>query len=80
MKYSFSVIYDLDTSVAVAVAAYLDAEHYAFLHQKYCPTYHILEYEDCKSRVLQTWSMGWFRFGQRMTCDPTGRWVQDGSC
>lgn len=63
------VSYELDTTVPVAVAAYLDAEHYAYLHNNYSPTYEVLDYEDCKCRIRQSWRLGPYRVGQTCTTE-----------
>tara|TARA_Y100001970_G_scaffold49331_1_gene62486 strand:- start:3053 stop:3721 length:669 start_codon:yes stop_codon:yes gene_type:complete len=34
MKYNFTIRYELDCPLAIAVATYLDCEHYMFLHRK----------------------------------------------
>ena len=77
MRYEFSLIYDLDTTVAVAVAAYLDAEHYCYLHSKYSPAYEVIEHEDCKMLVRQTWVLGPWRVGQTYTTvyEPPARFI-----
>ena len=35
MIHKFSLTYELDAPIAIAVAAYLDSEHYIFLHKDY---------------------------------------------
>ena len=42
MLHRFVLEYELDCPVVVAVAAYLDAEHYAFLHRKYQTEYRVI--------------------------------------
>lgn len=69
MKYTFSLVYELDTTVAVAVATYLDAEHYAFLHNKYSPVYEVLEHTDRTILIKQTWRYGRRRVGQIYTTE-----------
>jgi hypothetical protein len=80
MKHKFSVIYELDTTVAVAVATYLDAEHYVFLHNKYSPKYEVLSHEGRKVVVKQTWAYGGRRVGQIYTCEyiPPARFINYG--
>lgn len=69
MKHKFTLIYELDTTVPCAVAAYLDAEHYAFLHSKYSPVYEVLRHDDRTITVRQTWRYGGRRVGQVYTCE-----------
>ena len=58
MKHTFTLTYELDTTVACAVAAYLDAEHYIFLHRKYATHYEIVERDGRRLRIAQTWRHG----------------------
>lgn len=51
MKHTFKLIYELDTTVGCAVAAYLDAEHYVFLHNKYSPQYEVVERNGRKIKI-----------------------------
>ena len=69
MKHTFELIYELDTTVAVAVATYLDAEHYAFLHNKYSPVYEVLDHTDRTILIKQTWRYGRRRVGQIYTTE-----------
>jgi hypothetical protein len=69
VKHTFSLIYELDTTVAAAVAAYLDVEHYAFLHEKYLPTYEVIAHEGRRIRVLQTWQLAGLKFGNYCTSE-----------
>jgi len=66
-RHSFCYEYELDTTVAVAVAAYLDVEHYMFLHNKYSPDYKVHHVEKHKIENSQNWKFGWFRVGQTYT-------------
>ena len=68
MKYKFTLEYELDTPLAIAVAVYLDAEHYVFLHKKYSDTYEVLRHDLPNRKILirETWSLLGFRLGQ--TC------------
>jgi hypothetical protein len=79
MTYKFSLIYELDTTVACAVAAYLDAEHYAYLHSKYSPSYEVLAHDGRTLRVKQTWRYAGWTFGQVYTAEyvPPARFIQD---
>ncbi len=69
MKYVFTHAYELDTNVACAVAAYLDAEHYIFLHNKYSPQYEVLSHVDDKIMIRQTWLFRGRRVAQICTCE-----------
>lgn len=69
MKYKFSLIYELDTTVACAVATYLDAEHYAFLHNRYSPRYEVLSHEGRMIVSRQTWKHGRWRAGHTYTSE-----------
>ena len=69
MKYEFTHVYELDTNVACAVAAYLDAEHYIFLHNKYSPQYEVLSHVDDKIMIRQTWLFRGRRVAQTCTCE-----------
>lgn len=66
MEHKFEVIYELDCTVGEAVAAYLDAEHYMYLHSSYVPKYEALWQDGNKIAIRQTWQRGPFRFGN--TC------------
>jgi len=61
--------YELDTTVPAAVAAYLDAEHYVFLHNTYFPLYEVLEQDGLKLKIRQTWSLGSLKFGNYCTTE-----------
>jgi hypothetical protein len=63
MKHSFELIYELDCTVGEAVAAYLDAEHYMFLHRAYVPSYEALWQEGTKIAIEQSWRKGPIKFG-----------------
>lgn len=63
MKYSFELIYGLDCTVAEAVAAYLDAEHYMFLHKTRMPHFEALWQDGMKIAIQQTWRKGPIKFG-----------------
>ena len=69
MKYTFTHVYELDTNVACAVAAYLDAEHYVFLHNKYSPQYEVISHLDNKIVIRQTWLFRGRRVAQICTCE-----------
>jgi hypothetical protein len=67
VKHAFSVVYDLDCTVGEAVAAYLDVEHYVFLHKGYTDHWHAIEHAKDKLRVRQTWSFAGLRTGIAIT-------------
>lgn len=81
MKYRFSLVYDFDATVAAAVAAYLDAEHYVHLHGKYAANYEILEYDDLKMRARVSWKLGPLRTSQSGFVEyiPPARFLQYGT-
>lgn len=64
MKHSFNYVYELDTTVACAVAAYLDAEHYVFLHRKYLPEYEAIEHDGNRIKIRQSWHLGKLKVSQ----------------
>ena len=64
MKHSFSLVYELDTPLAIAVAVYLDAEHYTYLHRKYIDRYEILSTGPRQTVTRQTWRFLGFSVGQ----------------
>ena len=78
MNHTFTLIYELDTTVGCAVAAYLDAEHYAFLHRKYEPDWQPLSDDGRTIKVRQTWRYGVWRTGQVYTAEyvPPAQFLQ----
>jgi hypothetical protein len=78
MRHEFKLIYELDTTVACAVAAYLDAEHYVYLHNKYSPKYEVLKVEGHRIRIGQTWLLGKLSVGQSLWAEyePPARFIQ----
>jgi hypothetical protein len=68
-RHTFCYEYELDTSVAVAVATYLDVEHYMFLHHKYSPDYEIIHTQKNKTVVSQHWKLGFLKVGQTYTAE-----------
>ena len=66
MRHRFTVEYEIDCPVAIAVAVYLDAEHYVFLHKKYSDTYEVLSYEPATRKILirESWELFGLRIGQ----------------
>jgi hypothetical protein len=77
VKHEFKLIYELDTTVACAVAAYLDAEHYVFLHNKYSPKYEVIKREGRRIKIWQTWNLGKLTVGQSLWTeyDPPARFL-----
>jgi hypothetical protein len=71
MKHCFSLVYELDAPIALAVAAYLDAEHYIFLHSRYTDRYEVLHHDPEKRiiTVRQSWKLFGLRIGQVYTCE-----------
>jgi hypothetical protein len=71
MIYKFSLTYELDAPIAIAVAAYLDSEHYIFLHNDYTDKYAVLDHEP-HARIItvrQTWKLFGLSMGQVYTCE-----------
>ena len=58
MEHKFELIYELDCTVGEAVAAYLDAEHYMYLHSNYMPQYETLWQDGSKIAIRQSWKKG----------------------
>lgn len=70
MKYQFSVTQEQDGPMAVVVGAFLDCEHYVFLHRKMMDQYEILEQDGLKSRVRQRLKLfGFLRMNQVFTLE-----------
>lgn len=63
MKYSFKICYELDCPVAISVAAYLDCEHYLYLHESYTTGIEILEIGDGHYTLNQYWKIFGFNIG-----------------
>ena len=63
MRHVFEVVYEIDCTVAEAVGAYLDVEHYMHLHKTYAPNYEALWQDGTKVAVVQTWKMGVLKVG-----------------
>jgi hypothetical protein len=64
VKHTFKLIYELDTTVACAVAAYLDAEHYVFLHKTYLPEYEAIEHDGNRIKIRQAWTFAGIKVDQ----------------
>lgn len=69
MRHSFDLIYEVDCTVGEAVAAYLDAEHYLFLHANNLRDYEIDSNAENKVEIKQSWALGWFKFGNTCTTE-----------
>ena len=68
MKYTFQIKYELDTRLAMAVAIYLDCEHYIFLHNALSNSIEITEKGSDYYKCHQTWNLFGMRVGQYYTC------------
>jgi hypothetical protein len=53
MKHRFTVVEDQDTTLAIAVGAFLDCEHYVYLHRSIMASFEVLDYQERKIRVRQ---------------------------
>lgn len=71
MRHSFTVVEELDCPLAVAVAAYLDCEHYLHLHRGLTDSLEILEADGFKIRVRQSWKA----LGLKLGHEKTGEYV-----
>lgn len=78
MKHRFCVLYGMDCTLGEAVAAYLDAEHYAYLHQEHICTHEALHAEGNKIVIRQTWKLLGFTVGNECTAEyqVPGRFLQ----
>lgn len=80
MEHSFEVIYEIDCTVGEATAAYLDSEHYMYLHSSYMPQYEVLWQDGNKIGISQTWKNRFLTIGN--TCvteyDPPARFLNYG--
>jgi hypothetical protein len=77
MRYEFTLIYELDTTVACAVAAYLDVEHYTHLHSKYSPEWQAIEHQGRRVKVEQMWRFAGLKVAQSCWTeyDPPARFL-----
>ena len=71
VKHRFTVVDELDCSVAVSVAAYLDCEHYVFLHRSLTDSVELVKVDGLKVTVRQSWKA----FGLKLGHDKTGEYV-----
>jgi hypothetical protein len=71
MKHRFTVVDELDCSVAVSVAAYLDCEHYVYLHRSLTDSVEVVKVEGFKVTVRQSWKA----LGLKLGHDKTGEYV-----
>lgn len=78
MKHKFQVLYELDCTFGEAVAAYLDAEHYAHLHGKHIYHHEALEQNGNVIVIYQKWKMLGLPFGLICSTEyqPPGRLLQ----
>ena len=68
MKHTFFVRYELDTPLAIAVAIYLDSEHYIFLHRGLTNKMEITGKGNDYYTCHQTWNILGLNVGQSYTC------------
>ena len=70
MKHAFSVVEELDCPLPVAVAAYLDCEHFLFLHRSLTDSLEVVKVDGFKITVRQSWKA----FGLKLGHDKTGEY------
>ena len=68
MKHTFEIKYELDTPLAIAVAIYLDCEHYVYLHRGLSNKIEIIGKGDDYYMCHQSWSVFGIKIGQTYTC------------
>jgi hypothetical protein len=80
VKHKFTLVYDLDMTMGEAVAAYLDAEHYSYLHKEYLPYYEAIRHEGRKITIRQGWHLGALSVAQTCVCEyvPPARFLNYG--
>lgn len=71
MKHEFTVVEELDCPLPVAVAAYLDCEHYLYLHKGLTDSLEIIKVDGFKITVRQSWKA----FGIKLGHDKTGEYL-----
>jgi hypothetical protein len=71
VRHSFRVVEELDCPLAVAVAAYLDCEHYLYLHRSLTDSLEIVRAEGFRITVRQSWKA----LGLRLGHEKTGEYV-----
>lgn len=71
MKHRFTMRGEMDGPVAVHVAAYLDCEHYVFLHRDLTDSVEVVAHEGLKVTVRQSWKA----FGLTLGHYKTGTYV-----
>jgi hypothetical protein len=71
MRHSFSVVEEMDAPIPVLVAAYLDCEHYVYLHRSLTDNVEVVAAEGFKVTVRQTWKAWGLTLGHYKT----GQWV-----
>lgn len=77
MRHRFRVTEEQDTTVAVAVGAFLDCEHYVHLHRSIMASFEVLAYDPAKHTIRARQQMRWMglKFGHECTIEyqPPGR-------
>ena len=63
MKHSFSMFGELDAPPRVTVAAYLDCEHYVFLHRALTDSVEVVHQEGFQVTVRQSWEAFGLKLG-----------------
>jgi hypothetical protein len=69
MKHRFTVTGNLDAPVAVTVAAYLDCEHYIYLHKSLTDSLEIMGVKGRVITVRQSWKWFGLRLGHIKDCE-----------
>lgn len=67
MKHNFQAPYLIDAPQSLVVGAYLDCEHYYYLHDNAIQHCEILEYSPTHIRWNQVWRIFGFRIGHTLT-------------
>lgn len=63
MKHEFTVVEELDTILPIAIGAYLDCEHYLYLHHGLTDSLEIVRHEGRMVEVRQGWKWMGLRLG-----------------
>lgn len=69
MRYTFGYSEEQQMSLANAVGAYLDAEHYIYLHSSLMNAFEVLATDGRKIRIRQGLHLGWLRTGLEYTME-----------
>jgi len=67
MKYNFQASYLIDAAQSLVVGAYLDCEHYYYLHDEAIQHCEILDYSPTHIRWNQIWRIFNFKIGHTLT-------------